>query len=418
MPTLMSNYKTTLTSLLCAFFFVTLLSFGKGHNVGSLLLLITSLVMLNQWRKGTFSHNEKLFCLSFLAYYLVYIINMLIWDGSISDSDQASRFALAIPVFLMLVIYPPKTRWIVWGIIIGSIVSGASALLQWFLFDRPRGFSGLNSNWWLKGYMPIQNGNMAMTFASLSLCIALYFLSRDRLVAFFAFMASIAGLMASMYSQSRGGWMVLPITLIFLYLTYRKTLSFKTKIISILVACLCLTGLATTPQVQSRVEVAIKNIESYSQGSKYTSVGIRLELWKSAWLNFKQQPILGVGEKERRILNKHWGEIGLVDKKTANYPTHAHNQYLDDLSVRGILGIASLLAIFIVPLILLWRIPITHEYGQLTRQLGTVHIVAFMIYSLSQAMFSHNSGTIFYALTTSILVAVHLQFCQSREVTS
>lgn len=402
--------RATLVSFLSAFFFATCLAFGKGHNVGSMLLLLVALFFAKDWFKSLPSLAVA-FCLSFAVYYLIYVLNMLLFDGSLSDTDQASRFLLVIPIFLLMLHSPLNTKWLLLGIVIGSSIAGLSGAIQLFVLDIDRGFLGDNSNPWLKGYMPIQTGNMAMSLAALSLCCAVYWLRTNKILAMVAAAGAALGIFASIYSSSRGGWAVLPITLIFLFAYHYRSLSLRSRGITLLASIILLVGVSSTEQVQTRINHTLENIQSYTQNDKFTSVGLRIEIWKSALLTFQKHPVLGAGEKERQVLHKQWGEMGLIDEKVAmEFRSHSHNQYLDDLSVRGAIGFITLMGIFLVPLYILWHGKVVNKEAELTRQLGTINIVAFMIYNLSQCMFSHNSGTIFYALSTAIIVAAHLQF--------
>ena len=86
--------------------------------------------------------------------------------------------------------------------------------------------------------------------------------------------------------------------------------------------------------------------------------------------------------------------------------THAHNQYLDDLSKRGIVGLLALLAVLFIPLrAFMKKLNNTNDEIKLIATLGVAHILSVMIYGLSQGFLVHNSGTIFYFFLTIVFYA-------------
>lgn len=73
--------------------------------------------------------------------------------------------------------------------------------------------------------------------------------------------------------------------------------------------------------------------------------------------------------------------------------THLHNEYIDVSVKRGVLGLLSLLLLYLVPLRMFMRML---GEGQIRRQpyaaAGAVLCVSYMDFGLSQAFLSHNSG--------------------------
>ena len=83
--------------------------------------------------------------------------------------------------------------------------------------------------------------------------------------------------------------------------------------------------------------------------------------------------------------------------------SNAHNQYLDDLSKRGIVGLLALLAVLFIPLrSFMKNLKTANNEIKLIATLGIAHILSVMIYGLSQGFLVHNSGTIFYFFLTIV----------------
>ncbi|NAX07850.1 O-antigen ligase family protein, partial [Vibrio sp. V40_P2S30T141] len=288
--------------------------------------------------------------------------------------------------------------------------AGIISIIHVYHMDFSRAFTGQNSHWWLRGYMPIQSGNMAMTLGFLALAISFYALkTRQFTLLIVSLLGSFGGVLASFLSGSRGAWIAVPFVLLYLLWANKSLLSKKIiVIISVITIGIALT-ISSIDRVQDRVATAVHEIQQYEQDNRYSSLGIRFELWKNALLTFKTSPLIGVGEVERYTLQKIHGDQGLIDYKVAhNFFSHAHNQYLEDLSIRGLVGLIALLALFLIPLKLSTSRYVNprNPKHQLVSQLVTVHILLFIFYQLTQAMFSHNSGTIFFSVMTVALLSL------------
>ncbi|HDX1126485.1 TPA: O-antigen ligase family protein, partial [Pasteurella multocida] len=167
-----------------------------------------------------------------------------------------------------------------------------------------------------------------------------------------------------------------------------------------------LAAVAFAPKTKliSRVTEAYTETQQYfdAQAEQSTSIGARFALWKSALLMAKEKPLLGwgnAGAMEKRQVQQ---QEGVISEYAANF-THAHNQYLDNLSKYGFVGLVALLAIFSVPFCYFYRKrhAIKGE-EKLVATLGMLHIISVMCYSLTQAFLNHNSGNIFYFLSVFI----------------
>ena len=124
---------------------------------------------------------------------------------------------------------------------------------------------------------------------------------------------------------------------------------------------------------------------------------------------YGRQEIFPLSDLDVLILSKEERESETEEKiATGNIGqfTHAHNQYLDDLSKRGIVGLLALLAVLFIPLrTFMKKLNTTNDEVKLIATLGVAHILSVMIYGLSQGFLVHNSGTIFYFFLTIVFYA-------------
>ena len=123
------------------------------------------------------------------------------------------------------------------------------------------------------------------------------------------------------------------------------------------------------------------------------------------WQKKKPFNLVGVFKVQQKKRKQENGRKKFATGNIGQF-THAHNQYLDDLSKRGIVGLLALLAVLFIPLrTFMKKLNTTNDEVKLIATLGVAHILSVMIYGLSQGFLVHNSGTIFYFFLTIVFYA-------------
>lgn len=413
---LIMNYKLkiNIVTILTASFPILCLAYGKGYNLPPILLLITALLFIKEAKNIQYTRDTKLVIFSFLFYFSVHVFSLLIHNGKISDIDQPSRIVLAIPIFLLLLRYPPKFNWLINSMVIGSYISGLSAIICSYYYHQNRAFTNDNTIFFLKGFMPIQSGNMAMTLGIISLVITIYHLkNREHLLFIISLFGSIFGIFASILSGSRGGWIFTPIAIIYMIISNRKYINKKIAISFSVLIILFSVSIINTSIFKEKYNQTINNLVQFNKGDSNTSLGIRFELWKSAIYTIPYNPIIGSGFEKRTELTTQFMKQGKVNLPISFANWHSHNQYLEALSVRGIIGFLGLIGILLMPLFI-FRNNKDNDSHQLSliNQCGIVSIIMMIGYCLSQVMLGHNSGIIFYSIITSTLLAQSINLYQ------
>ncbi len=406
--------KTTLTNYSAAFFLLFCTAMGKGYNYASALLLLCSLIALfpDKQQRISLPHDGKLFIATLIFYFFSFALTVFVTQNSISDLDNPSRALLAIPIFIALMTFPPRFSMLAYGLIAGAYLTGIVGIYYNNIYPEVRAFNGSIGSWWLKGHMPIQTAGMVTTLSITCLILSIYYLqTRNIMLALLALGGTLFAVYASLLSGSRGSWVSILMALLYLAYIYRSKFSKSFTITSILLAILFSVFILQSSTFKVRIEKAKADIELYlEEKNKYTSIGIRLEQWKSAYYTFKENPILGAGTIQRLQSRKAHGNAGLIDKQVSLTSSHAHNQFLESLSVYGVIGFSSLLCLFLVPIYLFEnkrKSTNILEIRTLT-QIGIVNIILMMGYCTTQAFLNHNSGIIFYIVFTSIFLAVSL----------
>lgn len=255
-------------------------------------------------------------------------------------------------------------------------------------------------------------GGLAMTIAMLCAALSIYHLSqRNYKIAFFIGISSIMGILASFLTGSRGSWLIFPFIIILLFIVYWKSLRKSLPVIGL---CLLsgITILVLSPQtgITNRYHQAIYDITHYTeQTEKTTSIGMRFELWKSAWYGFLDKPLLGWGKEGMFEAKKQQIEQGIVIPYTlAPHLTHAHNQFLEQMFFRGSIGLLVLLAILFVPLfdfITAFRRAVSDK-EKLISLLGIINILTFLSYNLSDVFLTIKESAMFYYMINAIIYAM------------
>lgn len=393
-------------NLLAASYPALLLSTGKAYSYAPFALLLIAIPMLFQLKKESCVPDVRQIIAAFSVFFLIVPLSLLLKGGELSEADMPSRIVMALPIFLLLLRYPPKAEWILNSCAIGAIIAGFVAIFHTQILGTPRAFVSqydLASN-----YMPIQSGNMAMSLASFSLIGLFHSLkNRQHLRGSLFAVAITMGILGSFLSGSRGGWILTPLIMLFIGYYYKSLLS--KKVIAASLIAISLLSVASYPQIEPRVNQAIEQLTQYSDhGQANTSVGARFEMWKSAWYSFREHPLFGTGFPGRVEAQAKQVELQLVDPIVQHYG-RAHNQYLEALSTKGILGLTALLAIFVLPLKQFYRrLSIKSQQQSLMALCGITHVLQVMGYCLTQNYLNHNSGIIFYSFLTVVFLAVTL----------
>jgi len=163
--------------------------------------------------------------------------------------------------------------------------------------------------------------------------------------------------------------------------------------------------MVTSNTVKKRAVQAVHQIELYQTGNYNTSVGLRFEMWKSALRSIEKSPIYGLGwhglQKDRTEQFENQEITETVYKFT-----HAHNQYLENAARVGVIGLVSLLAIFISPLYLFYQYLSSVDVKK--KALATSGIAVVIVFSfgcLTQALFNTQFALLFYVLLIMFFIS-------------
>jgi len=189
------------------------------------------------------------------------------------------------------------------------------------------------------------------------------------------------------------------ITLVFLYQRGRSHRAATAAIVAIV----CVASAAGAHMLQGRLNATLAELKQVESGHNSGSIGLRLEFWSAALKLSKIEPLTGLGDRHKEQFQE-LAKQGKVNEAAANYrPYHYHNQYLDMLVKRGILGLAALLAIMLIPAFLAFK-----YYRNNTFVFGSVLGITFLysVACLTDVPFSHPATIGMFAVSMIAFLSI------------
>jgi len=405
------NFKSISVQLI-SFLVVLMLSLSlvvhKAAGYSALAILLVGLLGLWVVRKeqsSAWTQWEKWWIFSILLFFGLIVLDVLMGYGEVSVLDSPSRLILAIPVFIYIrkVGLDVDSIWV--GSAIGSVLAGIYAYYQHTILGNSMA-EGFTSH--------IYFGQMALILTLFSFIGLL--MNKKLWVRGVLLIAVIVGFYAVISSGSRGGWVALPaVIVLFLSIKTAKP-SFGKKAVFIGVLMSILYAAYQSPQfpVKSRVDKAVNGVIAYYQEGKVnSSSGLRLEMWKAAWLMTGDSKFLGVGEAQYHTNLEKLIKEGKVYKGLDNYSA-PHSQYFNSLSEQGAAGLLTLFFMMLIPLKVALNKMKENKEIKFIGLFIAILIISYLDFMLTMDTLERQLMVLIYAFIISILVGV-LSYSKKNE---
>lgn len=385
--------------------FALAVALPSGYSVGAVLLLVIGLVVVVRWGW------KRLACATPLTLWGVTIAVMgAAWLMQLSGPgdvllqsgkllDRPTKYLLVLLILPGIARWAPSVRALSWGAAVGAAGAGGTALWQVYHLHVGRAAGYLNE---------IEFGDLSLLLAVWSLVGALD--AKGKWERGLMLVAAALGLTASILSDTRGGWLVLPVLLLIaLWHGWRRGVG-SARIRWLLAgggAVVFSAALLFVPPVHQRVSEAVHEYAAWTHGQDASSIGLRLTLWRLALHDGRSHPWLGVGEQGFQAQLVQAAHQGRMPQEAATLG-HAHNELLDMLAKRGVIGLLALLLFYATPAVLFWRVLHRSRRGEAARAAavnGLILVVGFVGFGLTEVLFSHNSGNLMYLLGASLWLA-------------
>jgi O-antigen ligase len=324
------------------------------------------------------------------------------WHGKFVASllDAPSRFLLAIPILLALRrVRVGLLRWSDLSFALGAI----AALLVLLLTPREP-----NSRWASPFLDAIHFGDIALVLGALS-ALSLNWWKKDRLpIKALKLVALATGIYASVLTETRGGWVAIPVVALLVYLRGSHRRDGRRWLVPLsIVAALILIG-ATSHMVRDRVWLIWSDLVQYSHGYKDTSTGVRLQLYEAAFSILREHLVFGAGPNGFADSMAAFAKAGQVSPLAADYGRgETHNQLLFYAANYGMIGALAGLALHVAPCIMFARyMNAPTREARCAAFMGLTFTVCFFIFGLSVETFDLKMAASFYAAVIGILGAI------------
>lgn len=388
-------FNSSFSILLLVFCPISIAWLGNIGIVGFLLFILSLLLLVITRPSLNLTKEEKFFVFSMIAFPLATLLSMYINPpNSYKYFDNPSRLIVVLFIFFAIRSLKFSVKFFYWGILLGSILIGSIAAYQAFELgiSRVSGFISSPNN-------PITFGNAGMILGVLS--IFTFKKMKDSLGVYaipLIVIAASMGILASLLSGTRGGWISLPFLLVTIcYWVFGVKKRFLI-LAPIMIVLFFILAASLIPSVESRLLASWYNIEAIGQGDWTSgSFGARLEMWYAACLMFIDNPGFGVGLGQYYVVKKELIAGGILSQTISSFP-YAHNELIHYLAEMGLLGFLPLVLLYAGWLFLPYQY--TQNGGQ-TRDLAYMAMViaVFRIdIGLSEVQFNYHFTSFFYLI--------------------
>lgn len=356
-------------------------------------LLLLGLLAGRAWAPGRarLDREDGLLLLALLLYGGAWLLD--VWRSGQWPAGEGNQGVLlplwpwlAAGLLVWLRWYSPGPRVLWWAVGCGALGAGAIALHERWVLGYARAHNQMNA---------IPFGNLSLLLGMLSLLAALWCLRRGYVrnpyLLALSLLAAFSGMLASLLSGTRGGWIAMPLLLILAYRAAQELVPERRRDAMVGLVIVVLLGIAALPQsgVGQRVALAVSQVEEYWQGeARGSSVGLRLEMWRGGAMLFRERPLIGWGEGRLELAMAEQVVQGNLHPGVQEYD-QLHSDLIDTAARRGLLGVAVLLTLYMTPMWLFWRWlrqPGADPGTKVLAAAGLMVPVAFIDFGLTQSM--------------------------------
>ncbi len=308
----------------------------RGYALGFFLACLSGLLLWLPKQESLIDSKNKWLVLPCVVYAIGHIVIGLSHQWTWRTLDPYVPFVLFVFCVWAIRKYRPSTLFFWAGLAVGAMGAACLAGYQALVLGLRSG--GFNH--------PIQFGNVALLMGVLCL-VRLLTVRSSRWMDFLMLVGVASGLAASVWSQTRGGWLAM--LLIMGWMLHKATQNWgvakRALIAGAMLAALAIPALQPNGIVQNRVMAAITEFEGYLESrTQDSSVGARLAMWEFAYKDLAVAPLIGRGAEGWKQSRDAGIKSGSLDPFLRDF-SHLHNEFFDVLYKNGLIGLSLLLTL-------------------------------------------------------------------------
>lgn len=374
----------------------------SGVSITSFLFLLTAIPVYLRGRAAVeYNWNAVKWVVFAFFYYLAfaalcYVVRPV---APMSTIEKPARMFFAISALMLVLVAQPPRRALWWGVIAGALVALPQVAWQRLVLDieRPGGL-----------FNAITYGDLSLCLALLALAAAVDFRGGARQAVWPA-LGALAGLAGSVLSGTRGGWIALVLAAV-VFVRHGHLVPGRRIRVLLLASFALFVASWFVPALgmQARVAQGVADVRTWMEGgSAFSNVGIRLELWKSAFMLAAEHPWFGLDPAVYKSELADWSVAGKIDRVVLTMP-HMHNDALQAVVTGGIPGLLAWFGIIAAPFAFFARAMRSGAAsGARTfapALAGMLLVICYFSFGLTEVIFWSVSGSLFYALMVFILM--------------
>jgi len=384
-----------------------------GHSSSAWYALVGLCLIICLTRDGGYKktastlHPYRWVIAAFIFSLVPALLNMLRLQAMPgAEVERALRMILGCVLVLgaVLTMRPQVVRRMTWGFVIAGLMA-----CSYVLWPSERSFG-----------RPVTPEYNSVTYGNLMLLLSvmIMFATRWTLTSWpkaerlFKWIAVIVVLIGFILTQTRTGWLALPFFFL-IWLVLNGVVKRPARLLAalVLLVAVCATSVMLIPKMNERTRDAYNEVSECMTTNPvaFTSVCIRLQLWRTSMDMFYENPWLGIG----RRIDFQPALIARVDKGmilpyVAQGWGEPHSDLIMILATQGLIGGFALLLIYFAPAFIFVRRLIAKQSMNLrvAAAMGVAVCLGFAIFGLTELMFRGMRTIGFYSVMVGCLLAL------------
>jgi O-antigen ligase len=341
------------------------------------------------------SKAEKIMLATWVIYPAFTALDLWFRTGWIwIEFQEPSRFLLVLPIFLLVRRVGVSQQTITLGVFAGAVIAGGYGLYQKQVLGVGRASGGTSG-------LIAAFGDISLILGVMCVALLQPYWKRRKTWILVAFVGLILGVVASLASGTKGGWMSMPV-LCWVAVDLLEKPTYR-KRFAVLAAFFILALLVWffVPFIQQRLGVMLPAIYEYFVNGVVAdgSAGIRLALWHSATLIFIDNPWFGTGPGTFYLEKLELINAGRIPNVMPGL-LGPHSQFFNGIFESGIFGplmVYSIYGSFI------WFCRLHFQQNKALATTGVLMAVGFIDFGLVEVIWDINNAGVFYTVMMALI---------------
>ncbi|GMQ87914.1 MAG: O-antigen ligase [Gammaproteobacteria bacterium] len=273
---------------------------------------------------------------------------------------------------------------------ISALLLFAAASYQFFVLHNPRPGGAIS---------PLEFGHVALLLGYFSLIRLPLENNRQK---WFSLTAFSAGFLTTLISQVRIEWINAFFLIVTLLFVWKRSGLLTKKIVWVVCSIVfsLLVFSVNTSIVHNKVGAALDQYQIFhDQQEWFSSVGQRLIMWKAGLEVAAKKPVFGWGiHRSQQAAVAELSDPKMKQIIGAHH--HLHNEYINALAGKGVVGLLSLLALLFVPMAVFFTRSTNPDLLVYTAS-GILLCVSYAVFGMTYQAFGDDTMNIFFVIVLS-----------------